>query len=279
MWRATVLALAWSLAPGTSNADIIGGCQYDTAAQQFRGKPIEQAGCLLRAVKKKGAGAVPQPLPEWINSNVGQPVSLTPEQLGRYLAAQGIDAKDIGGPIHKAEAADVRYFVIHDTSSPEIDEAKGFPTDLDKPSYSGNRLASWNGNIKNQVNLIISRDGQSRAYRRWGEARPSPAIKLEMQRYSAASKKRFVHVENVQPRLKPESSFAWVAPTPGFSPKQEERLALAYIAASIQAGTWLLPAYHFNIDEGLPDGHDDPQNTDLASWVKQIAALEAAIKQ
>lgn len=279
MRRVVLLAIAMSSIPGIGHAAIIGGCKFNTETLQFQGNAVEQANCLLRAVKKKGAGATPQPMPEWITSNVGQSVSLSVDQLNKYLAAKQIEPMTIGGPISKGAAPDLRYFVIHDTSSPEIEEAKGFPANLDEASYSGNKLANWNGNIKNQVNLIVSRDGQSRAYRRWGEARPSPAIKLEMQRYSAPSKKHFVHVENVQPRLKPKTTFAWIAPTPGFSPKQEDRLALAYIAASMQAGRWLVPAYHFNIDQGLPDGHDDPQSTDLPSWVKRIAAIEAAIKE
>jgi hypothetical protein len=56
---------------------------------------------------------------------------------------------------------------------------------------------------------------------------------------------------------------------------QEQRLALAYIVASVRAGRWLIPAYHFNIDQGLPNVHDDPQNVELKSWVEQIAMIAA----
>lgn len=77
--------------------------------------------------------------------------------------------------------------------------------------------------------------------------------------------------------MNPDNSFFWKAPTPGFSDAQEKRLALAYIVASVRAGRWLIPAYHFNVDNGIPDGHDDPQNTDLAAWVAKIEAIEAEI--
>ena len=126
--------------------------------------------------------------------------------------------------------------------------------------------------------MIVSRDGRSKVFRDWGAARPLAAVKLELQANSAPSKKFFAHVENVQPRLKPPNIFAWIAPTPGFSAKQEERLALAYVVASFRAGKWLVPAYHFNIDEGLPDGHDDPQNSDLASWAGKVEQIESALR-
>lgn len=278
MRNVALILIALLSFPGLAKAEILGGCKFNTATHQFQGNAIDQSICLLRAIKTKGAGATPQPLPDWIKTNVWQSIDLTEEQLSRFLAANKINPTTIGGPIRKRSAPHLRYFVIHDTSSPEIAEEQGFPANIDDPGYSGNKLANWNGNIRQQVNLIVGRDGQSRSYRRWGEPRPLSATKIEMQKYSAPSRQYFVHVENVQPRLKPKMSFAWIAPTPGFSPKQEERLALAYIAASVQAGRWLVPAYHFNIDQGLPDGHDDPQSTDLPSWVKRITALESAIK-
>lgn len=279
MRHVVLLTLALASAPSMGHAAIIGGCKFNTATQQFQGNAVEQANCLLRAVKPRGSGSVAQPMPEWVATKVGQPVELSEQQLDRYLTANRIDPRNLGGPIRKASARNLRYFVIHDTSSPEIAEEEGFPPDLDLPSYRGNRLSEWNGKISKKVHLIISRDGQSRTYRTWGGPRPSPAIKIEQTDYSLAARKHFVHVENVQPRLKPKTTWAWIAPKPGFSAKQEERLALAYIAASMQAGSWLVPAYHFNIDQGLPDGHDDPQSTDLPSWVKRIAAIEAAIKE
>ena len=35
----------------------------------------------------------------------------------------------------------------------------------------------------------------------------------------------------------------------------------------------MVPAYHCTLDTGIPDGHDDPQNFDLALWAKKIGEL------
>ncbi len=264
--------------PGGGHAKTIGGCKFNTATHQFKGTLQEQATCLLRTVKPKGAGATVQPIPDWLNTHIGEPVSFTKAGLEKYLSEHDIAASDLASAFNPGDAADVRYFVIHDTSYPEEPKANGFPSNIDSPDYAGNKLSIWAGSTAKRVNLIVTRDGSSKVFRDWGAARPLAATKLELGSYSKPSKKYFVHVENVQPRLKPTHSFAWIAPDPGFSDKQEERLALAYVVASFRSGKWLVPAYHFNIDEGLPNGHDDPQNTDLASWIGKVAQIEASIE-
>lgn len=55
------------------------------------------------------------------------------------------------------------------------------------------------------------------------------------------------------------------------------RLALRYVSASVQRGDWLIPGYHCAIDAGIPDGHDDPQNFDLAFWAGRLEELLKAI--
>jgi hypothetical protein len=40
----------------------------------------------------------------------------------------------------------------------------------------------------------------------------------------------------------------------------------------------MIPAYQFNIDEGVPEVHDDPQQADLASGVPKVATIEAEIR-
>lgn len=52
-------------------------------------------------------------------------------------------------------------------------------------------------------------------------------------------------------------------PRPGLTQEQYYRLALLYIAASSRARAWLIPAFHAVLDQGIFDGHDDPQNFDL----------------
>lgn len=257
---------------------MIGGCKFNTTTHQFKGTKFEQLECLLRKIKTKGTGATVQDIPDWLDMHVGMPVTFTADQFENYMKTNGIDASDITGSLSPGNSTDLRYFVIHDTSYPEEPQAAGFPANIDAPTYKDNKFSSWTGKIRQRVNMIVTRDGQSRLFNDWGAARPLAATKLELAAYSKPSKKYFVHVENVQPRLKPKTTFAWIAPEPGFSAEQEKRLALAYVAASFRAGRWLTPAYHFNIDEGLPDGHDDPQNTSLSSWVGKVEKVVADIK-
>jgi hypothetical protein len=54
---------------------------------------------------------------------------------------------------------------------------------------------------------------------------------------------------------------------------QYRRLALAYIAASVRAGHWMVPAFHAVIDEGIYDKHDDPQNFEFAKFNEAIDKL------
>ena len=89
---------------------------------------------------------------------------------------------------------------------------------MDAPGYPGNNLANWDGALGQRVNLITGRDGRSRAWQDWGATRSLPATKLEMNSIVPAARPVFVHVESVQPRLKPRGSWAWIAPEPGFSP-------------------------------------------------------------
>jgi hypothetical protein len=255
----------------------VGACGFNRQTMAYPGTNSEQAACLLRRVNVRGTGATAQPLPAWLVGNAGSDVSVTRAQFSDYLQRQGISEGDV--PWASPGAAQLRYFVIHDTSSPERSQAQGFPSNMDGPAYSANNLAGWTGKITRQVNMIIGRDGRSRAFQDWGATRSLPATKLEMNSIAPEARAVFVHVENVQPRLKPDGSWPWIAPEPGFSAQQEQRLSLAYISASVAAGRWLIPAYHFNIDEGLPRVHDDPQNADLKSWVRQIEALVTEIRK
>ena len=99
--------------------------------------------------------------------------------------------------------------------------------------------------------------------------------------------------ENVQPRrcasqprercyitgtreCRPDSR---IGPQPGFSDAQLERLALAYLAASVRRKQWLVPAFHAALDAGIPGGHDDPQNFDLDRWANKLCSLLQALQQ
>src|SRR5258707_1635331 len=64
---------------------------------------------------------------------------------------------------------------------------------------------------------------------------------------------------------------------PGFTQAQYQKLALLYAMASARAGTWLIPAFHAAIDEGLSDAHDDPQNFDMDMFVSAMTTLRMSL--
>lgn len=265
-----------SLAASGVRAAEFGGCRFNSQTLQFKGTLSEQTACLLRKVRPKGSGADPQPIPAWLTDHVGKPAGLSAGKVIAYLNQRGIAEADVGGAVVKGDTPEKRYFVIHDTSYPE--HTGSFPADINEQSYYGNKLTIW-GDTAKRVNLVISRDGRSRTFNDWKATRELPAVKIERTNNVFAARKVMVHVENVQPRIKPPGSFAWIAPDPGFAPAQDKRLALAYVVASVRAGTWLVPAYHFNIDQGLPNGHDDPQKADLQGWTEDVAEIVQAIEE
>lgn len=261
--------------PCISNAQILGGCKFDSQTLAFAGSVDEQLQCLLKKIKPKGAGANLQIIPEWLKNNASKPVEIKEKQIINYLNSKQISLSEISVVLGYGNASSLKYFVIHDTSWPE--EIGEFPSDINEASYRGNNFSMWNGDIKDRVHAIITRDGQSKIFNDWQSQRKKSGVKIETNNRIPQSRKVLAHVENVQPRIKPSNTFAWIAPEPGFSPRQEERLALLYVMASYRAGHWLIPAYHFNIDQGLPDGHDDPQNTDLQNWVTKISSISEQI--
>ena len=64
-----------------------------------------------------------------------------------------------------------------------------------------------------------------------------------------------------------------IAPEPGLTDAQLDRLALVYVAASVRRGAWLIPAFHAAVEAGIPEAHDDPQNFDLARWAERLGRL------
>ena len=97
----------------------------------------------------------------------------------------------------------------------------------------------------------------------------------------ARSETHFLRIENIQPRIRDRSvSFDndAIAPEPGFTDAQLERLALVYLAASVRSEKWLIPAYHSPIDLGFPDAHDDPQHFSLEMWGRKLRELIEEIR-
>lgn len=252
-----------------------GLCKFDTASLTFTGTAVNQASCLLRFVKKKATGSTPQAVPAVILDHVGKTVDIAGDKFTACVTAAGIDPATIGGALHDPVAGNVRYFVIHDTSSPELTGVTSFPANINDSAWCGNNLNAWTS-LTGRVHVVVNRAGASRTVTKFSTPRTLPAVKLENTSQVPASRKRFIHVENIQPRIKPAGSWAHIAPDPGFSDMQLERLAWVYMAASMRARSWLIPAFHFNIDSNLYPGvdvHDDPQTFDLAAWGGKLSAI------
>lgn len=275
-WIAAALALSVPL-PALG-----AGCDFNTARLSFAGSPAEQAACLLRTVDI-GGRLRPQPavLPTRLATKIGQEVTVSREAIRRHLVAQGLTEAALGGsldrPVSRARngaagAPLARYFVIHDTSSPYLGE-RNFPAELDSdPSI--NNLQAYRAGGNAVAHLFVNRAGDTLVGHEFSV--PWRATKLETTVGGQPTKGLFLHIELVQPRRQDPAVARRndrLAPEPGFSARQYQRLALLYLMASRRAGTWLIPAFHATIDEGLPDGHDDPQRFSLETFDTTLGQL------
>lgn len=247
-------------------------CPFDSIANIYKGTVVQQATCLLRPVKRFGTLGEERPLTATLAAKLAlDTVDVTSNQLRAYLAAQNISEGDIGGPLDRSLNAKTRYFIVHDTSSPNY-KASGFPTYINSVTWSGNKLSQYSP----KAHVYINRVGASAT--KFDLSENQRATKFELK--DSARRSLYVSIEMIQPRRSfPEGSSKndAQAPMPGFSPEQYQRLALVYVAASIRAGHYLVPAFHAVIDAGLPDGHDDPQNFDLDAWDKSLTELLVAV--
>ncbi len=251
-------------------------CRFKAASKSFEGTPSEQALCLLRKVRILGNVAdTPGPVPQSLLDRIGKPVDFSATQLQSYLDRSGIAAADIGGklkePVSKTSSGkSATYFVIHDTS----DELSGklFPSNINEDGWKGNDLDQRN---VSSAHIFINRTGRSLTGHNYSV--PWRATKFE-QPTEKGVKGLFLHHELIQPRIKGGFAFAAVAPEPGFTSLQLERLALCYLAASLRSGAWMIPAFHCVLDLGLSDGHDDPQSFDLFQWAGHIERLHLEVQ-
>jgi hypothetical protein len=237
--------------------------------------PVEQAKCLLRPVKKFGhLGESLRELPSPFALDVGQPTPMPIELVKDYLKMLNISEADVGGslsiPLTKA-----KYFVIHDTS--DFLEADEFPDDINSKTASLNDLSRLV--TKKAGHVYINRWGQSATAVVFESPNPPSGTKLG--RCNREPRSAFLHIENIQPRIRDRSvrfRNDALAPDPGFTDRQLERLAIIYVVASVRAGKWLIPAYHSPIDLGFPDRHDDPQNFNLEAWTLHLHNVLAILK-
>jgi len=257
-----------------------GPCGFNAITMSFRGNALEQARCLMRHVRLGGLLDQATDLPGPLASRIGQSTAITPGALSFYLRAQGVDEADIGGPVaaplsRTQDGLAAAYFVIHDTSEPNLLGAP-FPPDIDLPSWTPNEVSVWRKGEASVAHVFIARTGASITAIDFSQG--WRATKLESRVVGVASRGRFIHIENVQPRRSASNDARGdLAPEPGFSDAQLQRLALVYIAASVRAGVWLIPAQHAVLDSGIAEGHDDPQNFDLARWAMFVDEEASAI--
>jgi hypothetical protein len=266
-------------------------CPFDDTSLSYTGTPQEQARCLLRPVHTGGhLGAPLKKLPTPLDKLIGKPLSVERDKLKLYLTERNISEADIGGllsdPVSPASTIDpaaplARYFVIHDVSTPNYLD-KPFPPDINEATWTLNDLSRRWVNRK-VTHVYINRLGESVTAVDFKTQLPDPnhGTKFARDHLRNRGKGLYLHTELVQPRRRdPQGSpnNDALAPTPGFTDAQLERLALVYIAASVRRGEWLIPAFHAAIDVGIPDAHDDPQNFDTTRWAKYLNALLKSIK-
>lgn len=262
-------------------------CERDGTNLQFVGLPIEQARCLLRPNLVGGnLGAELKKLPPPLEKLIGRPTVISKVQLRKYLNKHNISEDVLGGSLDKplstvnlpgGDKTTAFYFIIHDTSSPYLKD-EPFPENFNTDrSWKGNDLTIW---LKNPVaHIFVNRLGESITTTPFEEAvRKGWGTKFSRDYHKAGAKGFQIHIELIQPRRRdpagknPENDL--IAPVPGFTGGQYERLALLYISASVRRGSWLIPAYHSAIDAGIKDAHDDPQNFDLNKFAQALGRLK-----
>jgi hypothetical protein len=252
-------------------AKISGVCRFDTNTLSFEGSAQKAAKCLLRPVKiRADLGPELVDLPPILKSLIGNSANLSHAKIRAYLTNNGLNEAKIGGRLDQklsqnSSGISARFFVIHDTSSPNFLRQPDFPADIDQ-SNRVNKLANHGG--PNAVaHLFINRRGEVLVGHPFSQG--WRATKLETQVVGTPARGLFIHVELIQPRRSNPSGSAGndqIAPDPGFTEAQYEKLALAYIVASVRAGKWLLPVFHGVIDSDIGGGHDDPQNFNLLKF-------------
>ena len=287
-----LIACSFSLKMANAQANEFSrACPFDGKTLQFAGAPNEQARCLLRRIGIQGeVGQSLLKLPAPLAKLIGEPVKITRENLRSFLKAENIDQSKLGGsldlPLSTAklptgEQIQALYFIIHDTSDPYLKDAP-FPDEINDAQWNGNNLEKW---LKLPVaHVFVNRVGDSITVTNFAETVSQGwGTKLARDFLKADGKGLQLHIELVQPRRRdpnraPLETNDSIAPKPGFSEKQYERLALLYVCASVRRGSWLIPAFHAAVDAGIKDAHDDPQNFDLKMWTEKLDRLIKQIK-
>lgn len=249
--------------------------KFNKQTMRFIGDPVSQAKMLIRPVMIQAhLGDELKTLPDILQKALSGMVA--PPDVARlklYLKTNKLNVAELGGDVDQPLSKNINgttanYFIIHDTSSPLYDGA--FPTDIDSDSWKYNNLKLPK---KVVAHVFVNRAGVSVTQNSFNI--PWRATKFENTALGTISRGNFIHVELIQPRRtdpKYKQKDA-IAPEPGFTKLQFKRLALLYIIASSRKKEWLIPAFHACLDQGLDDGHDDPQHFDLDLWAQQLQAI------
>ncbi len=262
----------------------MGACEFDQTIMSFRGEPAEQARCLMRGMDQSRNLAPPrESLPPALTERVGTDAGLpSREALSTVLSKQDMEwdfAAYLWVPVSRANNDDpdaplARYFVIHDTSGPNYGH-RSFPEDVDDRSRINSLAGFTCSDGWGKAHVVINRSGGALLNHElsipWRETKFEQAAN-----FNGALKGLFLHIELIQPRRAAAGLGRYndaASPTPAFTNAQYDRLALVYVAASVRAGRWLIPAYHAALDAQIPNGHDDPLNFDIESFANSLDAL------
>lgn len=257
--------------------------EFDKVKMEYKGTKSVQAKLLMRHVEMWGKisekeAKLDAAYLDLLSSSIG----ITKEQIQKYLSSKNITNNEIGGdinsPISSVTAGGkkvfAKYFVIHDVSTPALEH--NFPQDINEESWSFNNLDRWN---KKVTHVYLARTGKSKTVADFSEG--LRATKFELKTLGTPSRGLYIHIELIQPRVYPPGNIgnAPVAPKPGFTDAQYERLALLYICSSFRKGEWLVPAFHADIDQNISDGHDDPQNFETQKFTDKVMQVLLDIKK
>lgn len=279
---APAVALNCALKPGvTPDAAAAGLCGYDVAARAFRGTPAEQAACLTRRVGKSGVIGGPS-ITRFLRDQAGRPLEVPATRLAAALAALGVDPmRELGGD--PAVPVTANYFIIHDTSEPNCARPGWNATLCPQPGKlpKARDTASWAAELGYLGHPKPAPDRLAHAWtNRVGGSitevtfdQPLRSTKFESCLDTAAKAGLFIAVENTQPRVpdpKGPPGNDFLAPRPGFTRAQYDRLALLYLAASVRHRRWLIPAFHAVLDTRFLEGHDDPQHFDMGAFSRAV---------
>jgi hypothetical protein len=280
-----LLALASEPVAAPAPEPVDRACNFNPDTLTFEvGDARAQARCLLRHVNKGGVLSDEQPLPPTLDRLVGTTALPSAEKLSRYIMAhrwsplQRPDwyevAAMLGRPVarawdNRADAPQARYFVIHDTSEPYLEDAP-FPRRLNADPAI-NDLAMYFD--KDPVaHFFVNRKGEIALGHDFAIAwRATKRERSADRRFKGL----FLHIEMVQPRRQDKGlpRNDTIAPDPGFTDAQYDTLALLYTVASVRAHVWMIPGFHSDVDAGIEAKHDDPQHFDLKKLDRALARL------